>query len=101
MYISKIQGRILKRIYRKKGIKYDDLIRRYGEQSDNDLSRLIYGNYIIGNGEPPYTYSLGEDGIEYAETEIDKSFKFWIPILIADVIAGAALIISIIALLKI
>ena len=43
---------------------------------------------------------LSHNGFSYFDNKRTKNFKFWVPIVISNIIAFAALIISIISLLK-
>ena len=78
----------------------------YSDLSADERDILFYlrkQNFITASGNPNGgrpLYKITEPGRAELFSLRQKSFRFWTPIIISNIIAFAALIISIIALLK-
>ncbi len=113
--LNKNAEKVLKCIIKKSNKDFDELI----DISHNDFKDKKFSNSLINSicnqlknegyisrcypslDENDYlSVCLNHAGYSYFDIKQKKNFRFWVPIIISNIIAFAALIISIIALLK-
>lgn len=97
--MNKEQRKLLKRVQRSGGINRDDLT-----DSEKETIYFLLKNKLIiqkatqnGSG---LCYRISEEGKSELYVLHQTDFRFWFPIALSNLLAVAALIISIIALLK-
>lgn len=105
--IDRLSVKMLKYIKKHTNVTLDDLKSKFGEYSDDYIRFLQKDNYIINdlngyhpvvNGTVPIKtnrFHISPKGIAYLqETRIERR-KYWVPIILSNLMAAAALVISI------
>ena len=91
--------------FSKKVILREDVYIKYQTNPHYSLpfKQLEENNYIFEYmriDDDEYVYSITTDGSNEYQLYADERIKYWIPIIISNLIATAALIVAILALLK-
>ena len=110
--IDKKSFKILKHIKKNVNISLDELKSRYGEWANDHISFLQKNEYILNdikgylpctNGQMPIRknkFRISPKGLAYLQELKIERRKYWIPIILSNLMAAAALTVSIIALLQ-
>lgn len=101
---SKNQNKILKYIYPDKQIKSTELIDIFGvKHTDASIAELAREQLIRYDNKESHndpSILLTEKGRAEVENALNDNRRFWIPIVVSNVIATAALIVAILSYIK-
>lgn len=105
--IDKKSYKILKFIKKNSNVSVEDLKKKYGDFSKDNISFLQKNEYVINdikgylpatNGQLPIRTNklrISPKGLAYLQELKVESRKYWFPIILSNLIAIAALIVSI------
>ena len=108
--IDKLSLKVLKYIKKNDKISINDLKQKFGDNISDNLNFLEKDGYIIRNiiGHFPTAngfvsskgneYRMSPKGSAYIQEQRTERIKYWVPIILSNLMAAAALVVSIIAL---